>query len=292
MIIYVDVLLAVNFIVNFLLLRITALLCRKRPTLFRLTLGAAIGAVGSLSIFLPPMPRLCGIIYRAALTAAVTAAVFCRCKPMVFVSAMIKLLLSSMLLCGALSLWQFCFSPVGFIQKNGVIYFDIGAFALIFCCVLGYIAASLLSRVMSAVPNRQLCTVSIFENGSSCVFTALVDTGSSLKEPFSGLPAAVCERAAVSRVIPDGFDELLSGKTVSGRIRLIPYRAVGISGVLPAFLPERVVFTTEDGESCEAACYIAVTEQSFEGGWGGICNPAVFLSKSCLRGNSYAQKNS
>lgn len=280
MIIYVDVLLAVNFIVNFLLLRITALLCRKRPTLFRLTLGAAIGAAGSLSIFLPPMTLFWQSVYRVALTAAVTAAVFCRCKAAGFGFAVITLLISSMLLCGALSMWQFCFSPDGFFQRGGAVYFDIGAFALLFCCGMGYIAATVLSRLMSAVPKRRFCTVSIFKKGNSRSFTALIDSGNSLREPFSALPVTVCEKSAVLPLIPDGFDDFLAGKSADADMRLIPYKSVGIDGVLPAFLPERVIFTTEKGESVEAACYIAVTEDSFDGGWSGICNPAVFCQKA------------
>lgn len=280
MIVYVDVLLAVNFIVNFLLLRITALLCRKRPAPVRLIFGAAVGAFGALSLFLPPMPLFLRIFYRLALTAFVSAAVFCPCKLLGLVRAAATLLISSMLLCGALMLWQITFSPIGFIQKGGAIYFDIGAFALLFCCVLGYIAAAAFAWVMSAIPSRQFCSVSVSNNGSSCLFTVLIDTGSSLKEPFSGIPVMVCEKKAVASVIPNGFENFLTGESQGGGIRLIPYKTVGNNGVLPAFLPEKIIFRRENGEISDSCCYIAVTEDEFGGDWSGICNPAVFLSKS------------
>jgi len=79
-IVYVDVLLAVNFAVNFVLLRITALACRKRPSALRLGVGAAIGAAGALVLFLPPMTLILQAIYRAALTLAICAAVFCHAR--------------------------------------------------------------------------------------------------------------------------------------------------------------------------------------------------------------------
>ena len=271
MIVYVDVLLAVNFAVNFVLLRITALFCRKRPSALRLGVGAAIGAAGALVLFLPPMTLIFQAIYRVALTLAICAAVFCPCKAPGYIKAVISLTLSSMLLTGALTLWQITFSPRGFVQKGGAVYFDIGAFALLFCCGAGYLAASVFSWAMAGVPRRQFCTVSIMNNGGCVTFSALIDTGNSLTEPFSKKPVIVCERKALRGVIPD---------MQSVGIRLIPYKTVGKSGILPAFLPEKVILQRESGEVSEINCYIAVSEHDFGGDWSGVCNPAVFCDAS------------
>lgn len=271
MIIYVDVLLAVNFAVNFVLLRITALACRKMPSALRLGIGAAIGAAGALVLFLPPMGVAGQALYRLLLTLAVCGAVFCPCRTAGYIKAVVSLMLSSMLLTGALTLWQMTFSPMGFVQKGGAVYFDIGAFALLFCCGAGYIAASVFSIVMGSMAGRQFCDISVLNNGGCAVFSALIDTGNSLREPFSGLPVIVCDKRALKGVLPD-----MQGMG----IRLIPYKTVGESGVLPAFLPDKVILKRENGETITTRCYIAVSKQDFDGDWSGVCNPSLFSEQS------------
>lgn len=284
-IVYVDVLLAINFAVNFVLMRITALLCGKRPFGIRLAIGAAIGAVGSLVLFLPPMGPVGQAFYRFALTLAICAVGFCPCKLWGYIKAVITLLLCSMLLCGALTLWQISFSPMGFAMKGGAVYFDIGAFALLVCCGAGYLAANAFSWVMRAVPKRQFCTVSVLNNGGCAVFTALIDTGNSLKEPFSGIPVIVCEKKALRSAAPGELEQFMKGEAQNSGMRLIPYKTVGSSGVLPAFLPEKVIIKRENGDTSDAKCYIAVTQDDFDGAWSGVCNPCVFSEKSYSGGD-------
>ena len=69
--------------------------------------------------------------------------------------------------------------------------------------------------------------------------------------PVSGLPAAVVERAAVLplfpavRALPDDAVQALEALSAlpecTGRVVLLPYRAVGVTGaLLPAFRPDSV----------------------------------------------------
>ena len=57
LIIYVDVLIVLNFIVNYLLLAVSTRLSGGKASRLRLALAALIGAFFSLTIFLPPLPQ-------------------------------------------------------------------------------------------------------------------------------------------------------------------------------------------------------------------------------------------
>lgn len=291
MIVYVDVLLAVNFAVNFLLLRITALFCRKQPSSARLCAGAAVGALGALIIFLPPMGIIVQTVYRVGLTMMMCSAVFCPCKASGYIKSAVYLMLCSMALCGALLLWQITVRPVGFAMSGGAVYFDIGALALLLCCAAGYAAACVIARVTQNEQSRGFCTVTVLNNGVSAAFTALIDTGSSLSEPFSGLPVIVCEQKALGRTLPEGISRFIEGGSPPEGIRLIPYKTLGGDGILPAFLPQRAVLQRESGKACAVRCYIAATDIPFGGDYSAVCNPAAFLYETKSGGSLYENSN-
>ena len=71
-VIYVDVLLVLNFVINFLLLRLTAAAAGCPPPALRLALGAAVGAVGALSIFVAFPAQIAWLAFRLMLAAVMT----------------------------------------------------------------------------------------------------------------------------------------------------------------------------------------------------------------------------
>ena len=95
-------------------------------------------------------------------------------------------------------------------------------------------------------------TVTVTLAGRSTTVRALRDSGNDLHDPVSGLPAAVVERAAVLplfpalHALPDDAVQTLAVlgalPECTGRVVLLPYRAVGVTGaLLPAFRPDSVM---------------------------------------------------
>ena len=78
MVVYVDVLLAVNFVVNYLLLLLAARLCRLYCPRPRLLLGALVGAAGALSIFIPGLGLIGSVLLKLGLAVAMSLAAFGR----------------------------------------------------------------------------------------------------------------------------------------------------------------------------------------------------------------------
>ena len=78
-VIYVDVLLVLNFVINFLLLRLTAAAAGCPPPALRLALGAAVGAVGALSIFVAFPAQIAWLAFRLMLAAVMTLGLLAGC---------------------------------------------------------------------------------------------------------------------------------------------------------------------------------------------------------------------
>lgn len=277
-IVYVDVLLVINFMVNFILLRVTALLIRRQPTFWRLCLAAAIGAFGSLVIFVPIQSRVIGLIYKLFLTAVMSVSAFGYNGVKRVLYAAFGLFTVSLLTSGLLLLWQITVRPKGVLISKGAVYFDIGAAALIGCCIAAYLITSVLSKLLArASPKTQLCEITVLHAGAVSVFPALIDTGSSLTEPFSHCPVIVCEEQALGSAMPQELRNFTLSQAPPKGLRLVPYKTLNSSGLLPAFLPDTLLVRLQ-GETARKAgdCYIAVLNQSLgSADYRAVCNPQM-----------------
>ena len=116
--------------------------------------------------------------------------------------------------------------------------------------------------------------------GQTAVLSGLLDTGSRLREPFSGLPVIVCQADALGRALPGGLLAALSGAEPPPGVRLVPFEAVGGQGVLPAFRPERVLAELEGEWRPLGGVYLAVTGRAVSGEYQAIVNPDAIASQT------------
>jgi len=78
--------------------------------------------------------------------------------------------------------------------------------------------------------------------------TGLRDSGNDLRDPVSGVAAAVADRAALGDLLPRDLPAdpaaalaaLGADAPSRGRFRLLPYRTVGASGLMLAFRPDEL----------------------------------------------------
>ena len=237
-VVYVDVLIALNFIINFVLIWAAAKLVGVDLRPIRACAGALVGALGALSIFLPSM----GVWTSGALKilfCLMMVAVACQsCRPMGLLRLMLSLLFVSFVAAGlmlALYLWL---APAGMIMHNGAVYFSIGALPLLLITGLCY-GVELISRwtrrrqapggALSAAYGAWRTPVSL---------VALLDTGNHLTEPFSGLPVVICAYGDVSPIMPETVAAYYGGDrgAVSAGATNDP-RTIKGGGALPAFGP-------------------------------------------------------
>ncbi len=275
-VIYVDVLLVVNFMVNFILLRVTALLLRRQPVFWRLCLAAALGAFGALVIFVPVYNRAVLLLYQLLLTAVMSVAAFgCRGVRRV-VWAAFCLFTVSLLTSGLLLLLSVTLRPRGMLVSKGAVYLDISAAALVGCCIAAYFIAGGLSRLLGrGAPKGTLCEITVLHAGAVSVFPALLDTGSNLVEPFSHCPVIVCEEAALGHTLPPALKGFDLATPPSAGLRLVPYKTLGNSGLLPAFMPDTLLARLPGQEVRKlGSCYIAVLARPLGADdYRAVCNP-------------------
>lgn len=150
--------------------------------------------------------------------------------------------------------------------------------SLLLSFALCYAAFRLIFRRRAALAEKRLVKVAAEFMGRKTEFTALLDTGNSLSDPATGAPVMVAcshalkpllrENAALfSQMQPVELMELCAGiPELRGRLRLIPYTAVGAEGLLPVFRPDRASL---DGRE-EKGLLIAVSDSASGDGFEAI----------------------
>jgi stage II sporulation protein GA (sporulation sigma-E factor processing peptidase) len=280
-IVYVDVLIGINFMVNFVLLRLVAQFSGEIFPGWRAALGAFVGALSSLVIFWQELPAVWLPVLRMAFSLVMVALTFGIGDARVLRRRTVLLFLSSFLLSGVMLALSLLLRTNGMHVYRGVVYFDVGLPALIGSVIVAYLCAKLLSMMLwSRSPVSAQCTATIFTERGNCTVPALIDTGSSLIEPFSQNPVLVCDAQALGSVLPEGF--FCDGVEPAPNFRLVPYRTLGGSGLLRAFRPLAVQIKTEHGVYCCRSVYVAVSQTPLgSGNTRAVLNPA--LLETCVR---------
>ncbi|MBE6819762.1 MAG: hypothetical protein E7516_01750 [Ruminococcaceae bacterium] len=271
-VIYADILIVVNIIVNYLLLRTSAAIsgCNFKPLRFLLSAGA--GGIFSLIIFVENINPILNATIRILFLSL-----------MVLIAFGTKSVKSFLKCCGAFFLANFAFagimlgitvavSPGIAIYKNGIVYFDINIFTLTITSVICYSVLSLISRFSkSKVPQKSIFPIRITYGGKTVEGKALLDTGNTLCDCFSGRPAIITEKDFISLLCEN--TELTEMKS----FRLIPFTTIKNGGALPAFLADKTAIM-DKGQWIETDnVYIAVTEKKIvSGGYSALLGMPFF----------------
>ena len=279
MVIYADVLLVTNLFVNYALLDCSARIMKNTASRLRILLGAAAGSVYGLVIFLPELPKIVELLSRIAVTILIVFITFGYVNVKRFLRCFFTFFAVSVGFGGIMLLLWITVAPVGMVYHNGTVYFDIDLAVLAVSVVVCFALVSAISFfVERRAPKESVATVEISFGGQSVRVNALIDTGNSLRESFSGYPVAVAERTAVRKIIPLSVSEYLNGNTSSDseNFRLIVHTTVSGTGIMPAFQPDYVEIKTISKSIMTDKVYIAVTENNIAAGeYGIILNPSL-----------------
>lgn len=260
-VIYVDVLIAVNLFINYFLIAATAKFLSLKNSKLGLFFGELLGGIYSLYILLPPTNLFIDFAVKFIMSATIIAATFKFTSLKTFFKTLICFLLINFAFSGImLALWC-TLQPKNMQVNNGVVYFNISPVILIASTVITYIILKLTNRIVGKRSfGKSSCEVKIFNENKTAILTAMIDTGNSLTEPFSGLPVIVVKHKNVEGICPKEFprsnitsvtDETLLLKS---KFRMIPFKTISGEGLLPAFRPEYI--TVNNGTQKNA--YIAV----------------------------------
>lgn len=270
-VVYLDVLLLVNFLTGFLMVGVVGLIAGQPPTFLRQVLGGGAAATLSLSILLPPLPWLLQLAWQLAGCCLVVLAAFGKMRLAGFLFRTGLLWGENLLLAGAVILACLKLGLPGIHTNNLQVYLYISPQVLFWCSVGVYGAGWGFSRLWGVSTPQPISALEIRVGDTVFPVRGLLDTGFALEDHWSGRPVILLSLPLVE----DRLDPVLAaalgswdrGETaLPSGFRLLPCASVGGESILPALpgeikgkgtgvVPVLVAFTGEPiraGEGAEA----------------------------------------
>lgn len=163
--------------------------------------------------------------------------------------------------------------------SNGIVYFDIDVLTLAVLTVLCYAAVSLMHRLTEfKAPKNTVYELEAECFGESFRFRAFLDTGNSLKEPFSGFLVIIADSSVRSfggKTLAD------SSQSAEEPLRPIVCSTVSGDGVLSAFRPKKVHIKGLSVDFDTDRVFLALTNEKIKNGeYTALLNCAVFENKT------------
>lgn len=241
MVIYLDQVVLVNGLVDYLLLVVCGSVTAAPLHRGRIALTGVLGGLYAAACLLPGMRPL-GTVFMQLLAGA--GLCLCAFGGRNLVRRSVVLWLLGAAFCGiVLVLTEVCAAPAALLGSR--VYYPVSLGALVLTAGGSYGAMRwALDRIRHH--GGDLCPVTVQIGSREVSFLALRDTGNTLRDPVSGWPVMVADVSLMTRLLPEV--ETIRDPTVllpkmdpRLRPRLIPFHAVGTErGMLLAVRPDLV----------------------------------------------------
>ncbi len=195
---YFDLLLFLNLLVNYLLLLITARLLRRRPGLWRLLAGAAVGAAAVGVLLLPGLPWVIPsavILVPAVMVPVVFWPLHRTELPLIWGAFFLVSFTAGGVVVALTQLLE--------LQRSGLEGWR-GLGVLVLACLFLYLSLGLLRPYVEERrwQHSLKALVRVSWDGKVAELPALVDTGNRLREPFGQRPVIVVDFHSLEEVLP------------------------------------------------------------------------------------------
>ncbi|NJD01243.1 MAG: sigma-E processing peptidase SpoIIGA [Ruminiclostridium sp.] len=260
MVIYLDILILENIVINFMILSVTARFSRIKTSSFRKFLGALVGAIYVIFIFLPDMKIYTSVLAKIILSFIIIAISFKSKKLLTLLKTLALFYITTFLFAGA-GFALLYFNAKGIVVKNGVMlldpslpYLNTKWTQILLALALAGIVTRILWEIIHNIKDKMLVQLYISFDSKIIGLYALVDTGNALHDPLTNMPVVVVEFGAIKEILPGeiravfeesgdndlgGITNAISNTSWFTRFRLIPFTSLGReNGMLVGFKPD------------------------------------------------------
>lgn len=256
MVIYLDVLILINLYVTYFQILAVSAFTHRKTVWYRKLSAAGIGAVASLSIFIPQEMVLTLTLLKIFLCALIAFVAFGYTGFRAYAASVLFLMLVSFVFSGLmLCVWLFA-APMKMLFINGTVYFGVDTMTIILSTCAAYGVVRIIRYILDKNGKTDgKYTVIIKNNGRECRLSALADSGNGIIDCFSGLPVIVCRRDMCADVSPPAINMIENNSDISDigtqmikGVRIMPFSTVGKGGFICMFKAESVVIDDETNE--------------------------------------------
>ena len=290
-VIYADVLFILNVYITYALLMLTAMFLGISPKRIRLLLASIIGGASSFLIFAEGLNAIVSGAIRLLL-----CIIFCfisfsfkgtrQCLRQVATFLGVNFLFAGLMF----AIWYFV-SPTAVYYNTGVVYFDIDVMSLVTVTAVCYFAIKVFGAVSKLrQPKNVLYDVPLHILGDEFQLRGFLDTGNSLKDPFTSADVIVVSRSAIEKYFPKekSLNEIIGESPLN--IRYLPCNTVSGNKLLPVFKAEKARIRGISADFFVEGVMVAVSDENIRNGdFQALLPMDIFQNNYSDRGADYEE---
>ncbi len=259
MIVYIDVLIFVNIIINYCILSVTQKFLHIITNEARLISSAVIGSFFSLTAFMENLSPVTSILIKLICATVMCLIAFKHICIKYHIRNIISVFACTLIFCAVMIVFFQIVKPSGMAIINDNIYFQIEPITLIVLSIITYLIIIVVQKIVKTNFDNSLVNLVItLENVDfSCI--GKIDTGCTVVEPFSGAPVIITERSVFNNIKIDNP-------------RIIPYKGLNSQGLLYGIKANKIQI---DGKVIPTETYIAITDDKIDPQFKAIINHKI-----------------
>ena len=257
-VIYVDVLLFANTIINYIILAAAEKLFKLTTGTLRIVSASLTGSLFSLIILADIRSFTFSVLIKAISTLAVSAIAFRFESVKGFLKNTLMTFSVSVIFSGLMTAIYQLFRPPNMLIINDIVYFEFDPLVMLTVTALIYLIIFIIERLLRERLKSTVVKLSVSISGKDYDIVGKIDTGCSLTEPFSGAPVIIIDSGTYTTEITENS-------------RVIPYTALSGSSVLFGNKADTVII---DGKKIHKDIFIASTKID-SSAYSAIINPEV-----------------
>lgn len=275
MIIYADILIILNTIIDYFLLLTVKTVLRLETKGYKIIFSAITGGISSMYIFLPNSAIVVDLFFKLLLCLIMTLIAFGYKTLKAYLRTTGFLLGITLLYGGLMTAIYTTLKPKGMAVNNSVVYFNISPITLIIFTVIFYILISVLGYIFS-IPNKtaKKCKIKLSAEESQIEFDGILDTGNSIEDIFGNSEIIIADKSVYFLLF--GNRNLKTDFSLQKRYRAVPCRTVTGYGCLDAVRCDKAVIKLNEKTVTLEKPILAISSESFADGYEAIINPKIF----------------
>ena len=285
--IYVDILFAVNFMIDSILIYAVAVVTKFRIHILRLITAAAVSALYGTIMFFPDIEFIYSAVFKLIFSAVLVICTFKTYNFKRFFKTLLIFYFVSFIFAGAVFCVIFLTNSgrvLGAVLSNGELYLNLNIWVLCSVTALSYLGIILFTKICirNYSHERVLKDAVIKFGGEEIRIKGLIDTGCEICDPISGKPAILIEEECIADKslfeLNKDIDNDNLYESIKEKMRIIPFSSIGCEyGYLNAFVADSIeTFDDELYIPSRVTVGIAKFKLSDDGLYNAIFNPDVF----------------
>lgn len=246
-VIYLDVLIFLNTIITFLLLMASSRLMKIYPSPGRFVIASVLGGFSSLIILAPDMGILLSLLIKLIFSVIIVVSAY-NPKSVAAIAKGTGYFFAVSFLFAGMMLFASSLPGISIVNyNNGVAYINLSFFSLIAACFICYAVTVILGKITkNKTADTVVMNIDITSGKKTVNCSAILDTGNSLTDPFTGEGVIIADRFTLSEILPENIKTYLETGNSENAIRLLPCKTVTGTALLPCFRAEKIRINDRD----------------------------------------------